>query len=79
MKLVDVTFVTLKSEATKTIFFFAKGFFFTVLFSTTSSVVFIAARISYIRFFIAVHIHSFHTSTNVEGEFLQYFAKITSG
>ena len=33
MKLVDVTFVTLKSEATKTIFFFAKGFFYGLIFN----------------------------------------------
>ena len=37
--------------------------FFSGLISTTSSVVFIAARISYIRFFTAVHIYDFHTST----------------
>ena len=33
------------------------------LISTTSSVVFIAARISYIRFFTAVHVLDFHIST----------------
>ena len=38
-------------------------FFFSGLISTTSSVVFIAARISYIRFFTAVHIYDFHIST----------------
>ena len=37
--------------------------FFSGLISTTSSVVFIAARISYIRFFTAVHIYDFHIST----------------
>ena len=37
--------------------------FFSDLISTTSSVVFIAARISYIRFFTAVHIYDFHIST----------------
>ena len=36
---------------------------FSGLISTTSSVVFIAARISYIRFFTAVHIYDFHIST----------------
>ena len=35
-------------------------FFFQVLFSTTSSVVFLAARISQIRFFTAVQIYEFH-------------------
>ena len=34
--------------------------FFSGLISTSSSVVFIAARISYIRFFTAVHIYDFH-------------------
>ena len=37
--------------------------FFSGLVSTTSSVVFIAARISYIRLFTAVHIYDFHIST----------------
>ena len=37
--------------------------FFQVLFSTSSSVVFIATRISYIRFFTAVHIYDLHIST----------------
>ena len=37
--------------------------FFSGLISTTSSVVFIAARISYIRFFTAVHMYDFHMST----------------
>ena len=37
--------------------------FFSDLISTTSSVVFVAARISYIRFFTAVHIYDFHIST----------------
>ena len=36
--------------------------FFLGLISTTSSIVFIAARIFYIRFFTAVHIHDFHIS-----------------
>ena len=34
--------------------------FFSGLISTTSSVVFLAARISYIRFFSAVHIYEYH-------------------
>ena len=34
--------------------------FFQVLFSTSSSVAFLAARISYIRFFTAVQIYEFH-------------------
>ena len=38
-------------------------FFFSGLISTTSSVVFMAARISYILFFTAVHIYDFHIST----------------
>ena len=38
------------------------NFFFQVLFSTTSSVVFLAARISEIRFFTAVQIYEFYTS-----------------
>ena len=38
-------------------------FFFSGLISTTSSVVFIAARISYIRFFTAVHMYDFHISS----------------
>ena len=37
--------------------------FFSGLISTTSSVVFIAARISYIRFFTAMHTYDFHIST----------------
>ena len=37
--------------------------FFSGLISITSSVVFIAARISYIRFFTAVQIYDFHIST----------------
>ena len=37
--------------------------FFQVLISTTISVVFLVARISYIRFFTEVHIYDFHTST----------------
>ena len=36
--------------------------FFQVLFSTTSSIVFITARISYIRFFAAVQIYEFQIS-----------------
>ena len=36
--------------------------FFQVIFSTTSSVVFLAARISSIRFFTAVQIYEFHIS-----------------
>ena len=38
-------------------------FFFPGLISTTSSVVFIAARISFILFFTAVYIYDFHIST----------------
>ena len=37
--------------------------FFSGLISTTSPEVFIAARISYIRFFTAVHRYDFHIST----------------
>ena len=37
--------------------------FFSGVISTTSSVMFIAARISYVRFFTAVHIYDFHIST----------------
>ena len=37
--------------------------FFSGLISTTSSVVFMAARISYIRFFTAVHMYDFHISS----------------
>ena len=37
--------------------------FFSGLISTTSSVVFIAVKISYIRFFTAVHICDFYIST----------------
>ena len=37
--------------------------FFSGLISNTSSVVFMAARISYMRFFTAVHIYDFHIST----------------
>ena len=36
--------------------------FFQVLFSTTSSVVFLPARISYIRFITAVQMYGFHIS-----------------
>ena len=39
------------------------NFFFSGVISTTSSVMFIAARISYVRFFTAVHIYDFHIST----------------
>ena len=42
---------------------FYSSFRASVQISTTSSVVFIAARISYIRFFTAVHISDFHIST----------------
>ena len=44
--------------------------FFSVLISTTSSVVFIAARISYIRFFTAVHIYDFHIFTIISANCL---------
>ena len=37
--------------------------FFSGLISATNSVVFIVARISYVRFFTAVHIYDFHIST----------------
>ena len=40
--------------------------FFSSLIPTTSSVVFIAAMISYIRFFTAVHIYDFHISTIIK-------------
>ena len=52
--------------------------FFPGLISTTSSVVFIAASISYIRFFTAVHIYDFHISTiiraNCLGDLTQHFS-----
>ena len=44
--------------------------FFSVLISTTSSVVFIAARIFYIRFFTAVHIYDFHIFTIISANCL---------
>ena len=40
--------------------------FFQVLFQLLVSVVFIAAMISYIRFFTAVHIYDFHISTIIK-------------
>ena len=53
--------------------------FFSGLISTTSSVVFIAARISYIRFFTAVHIYDFHISTIIipSQYFFSFCEKIT--
>ena len=47
--------------------------FFQVLFSTTSSVVFLAARISEIRFFTAVQIYEFHISKVIVH--CKYFSK----
>ena len=43
--------------------------FFSGLISTTSSVVFIAARISYIHLFTAVHIYDFHISAIITEKF----------
>ena len=53
--------ITAPTQPSKGRHFCNNGFFFEK--STTSSVVFIAARISYIRFFTAVHIYDFHIST----------------
>ena len=41
-------------------------FFFPSLISTTRSVVFIAARIAYIRFLTAMHIYDFHIFTVIK-------------
>ena len=51
---------------------------FTVIISTTSSIVFIAARISNIRFFAAVHIYDFHISTIIRANCLGDLTHITN-
>ena len=52
--------------------------FFSGLISTTSSVVFITTRISYIRFFTAVHIYDFHISTIIiPSQYFFFCEKIT--
>ena len=55
-------------------------FFFSGLISTTSSIVFIAARIFYIRFFTAVHINDFHMSIimSVIALFSSFFMTLTN-
>ena len=54
--------------------------FFSGLISTTSSIVFIAARIFYVRFFTAVHIHDFHISIimSVIALFSSFFMTLTN-
>ena len=47
--------------------------FFQVLFSITSLVVFLAARISWIRFFTAVQIYEFHISKIIKGTWVAHF------
>ena len=47
--------------------------FFQVLFLITSSVVFLAARISWIRFFTAVQIYEFHISKIIKGTWVALF------
>ena len=47
--------------------------FFQVLLSNTSSVVFLAARISWIRFFTAVQIYEFHISQIIKGTWVAHF------
>ena len=51
---------------------------FTGIISTTSSIVFIAARISNIRFFTAVHIYDFHISTIIRANCLGDLTHITN-
>ena len=59
--------------------YFYSSFRASVQISTTSSVVFIAARISYIRFFTAVHIYDFHISTIIMFKYHYHIITVWSG
>ena len=59
--------------------YFYSSFRASVQISTTSSVVFIAARISYIRFFTAVHIYDFHISTIIIFKYHYHIITVWSG
>ena len=59
--------------------YFYSSFRASVQISNTSSVVFIAARISYIRFFTAVHIYDFHISTIIMFKYHYHIITVWSG